>query len=158
MYLHCRLVEYGAVSVMEGFSNSYLQEGHKKVTWTQSCPTLSDPTDCSPPGSSVCRIVQARILEWVVISSPGGSSQPKDQTESPAPQADSLSYEPTEKPRLLDSALPQTLHLLKKKKNVRKVQKKQGLPGCDYIDIALPLSLRLRLISWVVWNDFISMN
>ena len=30
----------------------------------QSCPTLSDPMDCSPPGSSVHGIFQARILEW----------------------------------------------------------------------------------------------
>ena len=34
----------------------------------QSCPTLSDPIDCSPPGSSVPGILQARILEWVFIS------------------------------------------------------------------------------------------
>ena len=33
-----------------------------------SGPTLCDPMDCSLPGSSVCRILQARILEWVVIS------------------------------------------------------------------------------------------
>ena len=31
----------------------------------QSCPTLSDPTDCSPPGSSIYGILQARGLEWV---------------------------------------------------------------------------------------------
>ena len=31
---------------------------------TQSCPTLSDPKDCSPPGSSVHGIFQARVLEW----------------------------------------------------------------------------------------------
>ena len=30
----------------------------------QSCPTLSDPMDCSPPGSSVHGIFQARVLEW----------------------------------------------------------------------------------------------
>ena len=30
----------------------------------QSCPTLSDPMDCSPPGSSVPGILQARVLEW----------------------------------------------------------------------------------------------
>ena len=35
---------------------------------TQSCLTLSDPMDCSPPGSSVCGMFQVRILEWVVIS------------------------------------------------------------------------------------------
>ena len=34
----------------------------------QSCPTLSDPVDCSPPGSSVHGIFQARILEWVAIA------------------------------------------------------------------------------------------
>ena len=34
----------------------------------QSCPTLSDPMDCSLPGSSVHEIFQARILEWVVIA------------------------------------------------------------------------------------------
>ena len=35
---------------------------------TQSCPTLCDPVDCSPPGSCVHGILQARILEWVAIS------------------------------------------------------------------------------------------
>ena len=35
---------------------------------TQSCPTLCDPMDCSPPGFSVYRIFQARILEWLAIS------------------------------------------------------------------------------------------
>ena len=34
----------------------------------QSCPTLHDPMDCSPPGSSVHGILQARILEWVAIA------------------------------------------------------------------------------------------
>ena len=34
----------------------------------QSCPTLCDPKDCSPPSSSVHGILQARILEWVAIS------------------------------------------------------------------------------------------
>ena len=33
----------------------------------QSCVTLCDPMDCSPPGSSVHEILQARTLEWVVI-------------------------------------------------------------------------------------------
>ena len=35
----------------------------------QSCPTLCDPTDGSPPGSPISGILQARILEWVAISS-----------------------------------------------------------------------------------------
>ena len=46
----------------------------------QSCPTLCDPMDCSLPDSSVHGISQARILEWVAISSSRGSSQPRDQT------------------------------------------------------------------------------
>ena len=37
----------------------------------QSCPTPCDPVDCSPPGSSVHEILQARILEWVATPFPG---------------------------------------------------------------------------------------
>ena len=37
-----------------------------------------DPVDCSPPGSSVCEVSQARILEWVAISSSRKSLQPRD--------------------------------------------------------------------------------
>ena len=40
----------------------------------QSCPTLCDPMDYGPPGSSVHGILQARILEWVAMPSSGGSS------------------------------------------------------------------------------------
>ena len=36
----------------------------------QSCPTLSDPMDCNPPGSSIHGIFQARVLEWVPLPSP----------------------------------------------------------------------------------------
>ena len=39
-----------------------------KVLVTYSSPTLCDPMDCSPPGSSVLGIFQARIPEWVAIS------------------------------------------------------------------------------------------
>ena len=35
---------------------------------TQLCPTLRDPMDCSPPGSSVHGILQARVLEWGAIA------------------------------------------------------------------------------------------
>ena len=47
---------------------------------TYLCLTLCDPLDCNPPGSPVLGISQARILEWVAISSSRGSSQPMDQT------------------------------------------------------------------------------
>ena len=55
----------------------YLDDGDVSVSLlvSQSCPTLCDLIDCSSPGSSVRGIVQARILEWVVISSYRGSSQ-----------------------------------------------------------------------------------
>ena len=58
------------------------KELHKlKVLVPQSCPTLCNPTDCSPPGSSVHGIFQARGLEWVAISFSRGSFQPRDQTQ-----------------------------------------------------------------------------
>ena len=46
----------------------------------QSCLTLCDPMNCSPPISSVHGILQARILEWVAVPSSRGSSLPKDRT------------------------------------------------------------------------------
>ena len=51
------------------------------VLVAQFCLTLCDPMDCSPPGSSVHEIFQARILEWVAISFSRGSSQPRDRTQ-----------------------------------------------------------------------------
>ena len=50
------------------------------VLVAQSCPTLCNTVDCSPPGSSAHGILQARILEWVAISSSRGSSQPRGWT------------------------------------------------------------------------------
>ena len=47
----------------------------------QSCSTLCDPMDCSLPRSSVHGTLQARILEWVVMPSSKGSSQPTDWTQ-----------------------------------------------------------------------------
>ena len=71
----------------------------------QSCPTLCDPMDGSPPGSSVHGILQARILEWVATSFSKGSSQLRDQTHVSCVyllhwQADSLPLHHLENPRL----------------------------------------------------------
>ena len=44
----------------------------------QACLTLQEPMDCSPPGSSVHGILQARILEWVAMPFSRGSSRPRD--------------------------------------------------------------------------------
>ena len=51
-----------------------------KVLVTQLCPTLCNPLDCSPPGSSVHDVSQARIQELVVILFSRVSSLPRDQT------------------------------------------------------------------------------
>ena len=52
----------------------------KDVLIAQLCLTLCDTSDCSPPGSSVHGIPQARILEWAAISSSRQSSQPRNWT------------------------------------------------------------------------------
>ena len=62
---------------------------------TVSPTVMSDslpPMDCSPPGSSVYGILQAKILEWIAIPFSRESSQPRDRF--PALQADSLPSEP----------------------------------------------------------------
>ena len=60
----------------------------------QLCPTLRNPKDHSPPGSSVPGILQARILQWVAMPSSRRTSKPR----SPALQADSLLNEQPGKP------------------------------------------------------------
>ena len=60
---------------------------------TQSCLILCNPTDCNLPGSSGHGILQARIVEWVVI--PGDLPNPGLKLGSPALQADSLLSEPS---------------------------------------------------------------
>ena len=60
--------------------NKYVSNRHAKSL--QSCLTLCNPMDCSPPGPSVYEILQARILEnfWVAMPFSRGFSQPRDQT------------------------------------------------------------------------------
>ena len=57
-----------------------LPESDVKALAAQSGPTLCDPVDCSPPGSSVHGILQARVLEWVAIPFSRGSSWARDWT------------------------------------------------------------------------------
>ena len=60
---------------------SFVSEGLSvkvKVLVIQLCPILCNPMCCSPPGSSVCEILQSKLLEWVAISFSRGSSQPRD--------------------------------------------------------------------------------
>ena len=70
------------------------------VLVAQSCPTLCNSLDCNPPGSSVHGILQASILEWVVISFFRRSSPPRDRTWFSCIAADSLLSEPPGKPLL----------------------------------------------------------
>ena len=70
-----------------------------KVVVAQSCLILCDPIDCSPPGSSVHRILQARTWKWVAIPPPGYLPNPGIKPRSPKLQADSLLPEPPGKPK-----------------------------------------------------------
>ena len=69
--------------------NLFLGEKVKKKFVVPSGPTLSDPMDCSPPGSSLCEILQVRILECVAISFSRGSSDPGIEPRFPALQTGS---------------------------------------------------------------------
>ena len=80
------------ILIMMGFSEAQIlekphQPGHDTESFLfsvccakllQSCPTVCDPTDCSPPGSSVHGILQAGILEWLAMPSSRGSSWPRN--------------------------------------------------------------------------------
>ena len=68
---------------------------------SRSCLTLCEPMDCSPPGSSVHGILQARILDCVAMPSSRDLPNPGIEPRSPAFQADSLLSEPPGKPRKL---------------------------------------------------------
>ena len=61
---------------------------------------LCDPMDCSLPGSSVYGISQARKLEWIVMPSSRGSSQPRDQTRVSWTAGRFLTTEPPGKPHI----------------------------------------------------------
>ena len=69
----------------------------------QSGPTLCNPMDCSLPGSSAHGILQARILEWVVMPSSRGSSQPRDRICVSWIASGFFTTEPPGKPNLFHS-------------------------------------------------------
>ena len=79
--------------------NTYLCTVPKvKVKSLSRVRLFATPWNVSPPGSSIHRILQARILEWVAISFSRGSSRPKDRTQASPLQADTLTSEPPGKP------------------------------------------------------------
>ena len=81
--------------------NNINMKEKKESEVSQSCLTLCGPMDCSPPGSSVHGILQARILEWVAMPSPRDLPDPGIEHVSPALQADTLPSEPPGKPNII---------------------------------------------------------
>ena len=86
-----------------------LDEKHNDMTYperkiclyvliTQSCPTLYDSLNCSPPGSSAHGILQARILEWAAFSFSRRSSPPRDWTQVSCTAGRFFTAEPPGKP------------------------------------------------------------
>ena len=65
-----------------------------KKEWLNQLLYVRDSRDCSPPGSSVQGVLQARILEWVAMPSSRGSSWPRDRTWVSCIAGDSLPSEP----------------------------------------------------------------
>ena len=64
-----RVLEWVAIAFSDFIpKDTYRLKVRSESEVAQSCPTLSDPMDCSPPGSSVHGIFQARVLEWVAIA------------------------------------------------------------------------------------------
>ena len=84
-----------AGKVDEPWGKSLENESEVKVLVAQSCQTLCDPMDCSPPASSVHRDFPGKNTGVGFMPSSRGSSQPRDRTQSPTLQVDSL---PTERP------------------------------------------------------------
>ena len=112
----------------------------------QSCPTLCDPVDYSPTGSSVHGILQARILEWIAISFSRDLPDPGIEPRSPAVEADSLPAEPPGKPKntgvgsrsLLQGVFPTQ-------------GSNPGLPDCRQILYQLSHQGSPRILEWLAY-------
>ena len=99
----CKKTQDMVIAVTSGLerrfdSSEYPFFYHMYAKLLQLCPTLCDPVDCSPSGSSVHGFLQAKILEWVSFSPPGDLPNPGVKPRSPALQADSLLSVPLGKP------------------------------------------------------------
>ena len=98
-----RLCHLGLLVQRSGFLPHSLLKSSSPEHWRwwvslQVVSDSYDPMDCSPPGSSVHGISQARILEWVVISFSRGSSRPRDQTWVSCSASGFFTTEPPGKP------------------------------------------------------------
>ena len=110
------------------------------VLATQSCLTLGNPMDYSPPGSSVHGILQVRILEWVAIPSYKGSFWPKDRG-SPASLADSLPSKPQGSPYLALHYLERLVQTSRRKTILQLLKHKNAENSGDGATPSFPSSL-----------------
>ena len=82
-----------SLSLIQNFSwdsNNRLVKAKSESEVAQSCVTLCDPVDCSPPGSSIHGILQAGMLDGSPFPSPGDLPDPGIEPRSPVLQADAL--------------------------------------------------------------------
>ena len=108
----------------------------------QSCLTLCSPMDCSPPGSSLHGILQARVLEWVAMPPSRGSSQLKDSTP--------ISYVSYVSLYRQESSLP--LASPGKPLSGHEVKVAQSCPThCDPMDYTVHGILQARILKWLAF-------
>ena len=115
-----------------------------EVQVPQSCPTLGNPVDYTLHG-----ILQARILEWGAFPFSRGSSQPRDRTQSPTLQADSLPAELPGKPKNPGVG---SLSLLQG--NFPNQESNRGLLHCRRILYQLNHKGSPRILEWVAYPFF----
>ena len=110
----------------------------------QSCPTLCDAMECSPPGSSVHGILQTSILEGASISSSMGSSWPRDQTQVSLLQPNTSPSEPPKKPYIWEG-----VRLMPSFRTIITVWGENGIPGKKILLLSIQFSSVQQLIR--VW-------
>ena len=109
---------------------------HVEVLVAQSCLTLCNLMDCSPPGSSVHGILQGRTLEWVAIPFSRDLSDPGIESRSPVLQKDSLRSE-----------LPIVIYNVKRLYSIYSYKILSAFPMLYYICLQLILWLKLCILN-----------
>ena len=134
------------------------KESEKWELVAQLCLTLCDPMNCSPPGSSVHWVFQARILEWVAIPFSRGSSQPRGQTQVSCPMGEFFTIWATREARL---GLAQIWHVGERELvhglTLRCIQTHLGrhVPYIDEISADYGnVSDRLHILSALLWYQY----
>ena len=108
--------------------------------------------DCSPPGSSVRGISQARLLEWVAISFSRDLPNPGNEPSSPTLQADSLPTEPSGKPQyFFDGGKILRILSWKERKEVKLLSRVQLSATLWIVAYQVPPSMEFsRVLEWIV--------